>query len=141
MKLNCVVCKKEFSHAQPHTKFCTTECRKNDWGRRWGRTSDKSVSAGTVGAIAEMAVSMDLMQKGYSVFRALSPACHCDLMVTKNLVDTLRIEVRTGYKGDQDKTTFPYHPTDIGRQDIIAVYIRALDLVEYYLPGKILTFL
>lgn len=56
------------------------------------------VSTGTVEAISELRVSVDLLAKGYEVFRALSPSCSCDLTVMKN-GELLRIEVRTAYRG------------------------------------------
>jgi len=131
----CEVCLEDFVAKQAHTKFCSQECKKKREGEKWGRSSDRSISAGTVGAIAEMAVAVDLMEKGYAVFRALSPACLCDLIALKDGV-SLRVEVRTGYKGEKEKTSFPLAPRDIGRQDIFGIYIRARKEVEYYNPSK-----
>lgn len=39
---------------------------------------------------------MDLMSKGYHVFRALSPSCPCDLLILKD-GELLKIEVKTAY--------------------------------------------
>jgi hypothetical protein len=44
-----------------------------------------------------MAAAIDLMKLGYEVFRALSPACSCDL-IALGPAGALRIEVRTGYR-------------------------------------------
>jgi len=41
------------------------------------------LATGTVGAIGELRVAIDLMSKGFDVFRALSPAASCDLLVMK----------------------------------------------------------
>ena len=51
----------------------------------------------TVGALSELRVCVDLMQRGYHVFRALSPACPCDLLVLTKSGQTIRIEVKTCY--------------------------------------------
>jgi hypothetical protein len=67
----------------------------------WGKnTSWNGLSSGTVGALQELRVSVDLMIRGYEVFRALSPSCSCDLMVL-NGNKMLRIEVRTAYENPQ----------------------------------------
>ena len=47
--------------------------------------------------MAELVIAADLMQKGYDVFRALSPHCFCDLLAVK-AGRTIRVEVRTGYR-------------------------------------------
>ena len=44
-----------------------------------------------------MVAAVDLMKRGYEVFRALSPACSCDL-IALGPFGALRIEVRTGKK-------------------------------------------
>jgi len=47
--------------------------------------------------MSEMAAAIDLMKRGYEVFRALSPHCSCDL-IALGPDGALRIEVRTGYR-------------------------------------------
>lgn len=54
------------------------------------------VSSGTVGAIAELVVTVWLFRRGWSVFRAVSPACKCDLIAMRNGA-LLRVEVATAY--------------------------------------------
>ena len=51
-------------------------------------------TAGTTGAISELKVCVDLMAKGYHIFRSESPCCPCDLVALKNGI-TLTVEVRT----------------------------------------------
>ena len=57
---------------------------------------DENIAPATVGAIGELRVCADLLERGYEVFRALDQARHsCDLIALKgNLI--LRIEVRSG---------------------------------------------
>ena len=50
----------------------------------------------SVGALHELVVAVDLLKKGYAVFRSLSPACSCDLAILKEK-RLLRVEVKTGY--------------------------------------------
>ena len=89
----CKQCGKELPSNR--WRFCSDECYRlftkakyEALNPRFGRTS------ATTGAISELRVSVDLMQRGYDVFRALSPSCPCDLAVLKN-GKLLRIEVRT----------------------------------------------
>jgi len=55
------------------------------------------IATGTTGAIGELKVAVDLMSKGFGVFRALSPNASCDLLVIKD-GKQFDIEVRTAYK-------------------------------------------
>jgi hypothetical protein len=54
------------------------------------------LATGTTGAISELVVATDLLRRGYSVFRSLSPACKCDLAILKGSI-LCRVEVKTGY--------------------------------------------
>lgn len=127
----CVVCAKDYKTNQPNRKFCSEDCNNQNLIIKWGRSSDKSIASATVGAISEMMVGAYFMKKGYATFRALSPACLCDLIVFKDGVFK-RIEVRTGYKALNGKISFPNPPRDAGRQDLFAVYVRALDEVHIF---------
>jgi hypothetical protein len=53
------------------------------------------LSASTKGAISELVVSTVLLKMGYHVFRALSPACPCDVIAMRDGV-LLKIEITTG---------------------------------------------
>lgn len=87
----CCVCQEEFEGAA-HQIYCSYKCKSKSLKiRDWG------LSKGTVGAIQELKVAVDLLSKGYEVFRAESPACSCDLVVLKNN-KVYRVEVRTGYR-------------------------------------------
>lgn len=41
------------------------------------------LTAGTQGAVSEMMAAVDLLRRGYEVFRALSPNAGCDLIALK----------------------------------------------------------
>lgn len=83
----------------------------------------KNVSPGTKGAIKELMVSVDLMNKGYQVFRAFSPQAPCDLIALKD-GKCLRVEVTTGhlYKcGGEDKLGWDRHNPE--NYDVIVVIL------------------
>lgn len=50
---------------------------------------------GDTGAVAEMLVCVDLLRRGYAIFRAVSPQCPCDLIAMAG-GRCWRVEVRTG---------------------------------------------
>lgn len=131
----CRQCKDVFiSRPRERTLICSRECRLNRQAFLQGRIRD-NLSASTSGAISEMAVSVDLMKKGYAVFRALSPACFCDLIAIKN-GKILRIEVRTVYQSKRGTVTFTIRPEDVGRQDIFALAVRVNNLISYFNTSK-----
>ena len=81
------------------TKWCSDKCsnsaREEEIDKHFGITRIRGLSSGSVGAVGEMRVAIDLLVKGYEVFRSISPNSSCDLIVCKN-GDVYRIEVRTG---------------------------------------------
>ena len=86
----CEDCKKKFkgTRNQRRCSECILE-------RRFPKRKPKGlISNGTTGAIQELKVSIDLMQKGFHVFRALSPSTFCDLFAFKD-GNQFDIEVRT----------------------------------------------
>lgn len=89
----CKNCGNLFSTARKNQKFCSRKCSQSGFGVR----SRYSVPTGSVGAIGELLVAADLLEKGFEVFRALSPCCSCDLAILRN-GSLIRVEVRTGYK-------------------------------------------
>jgi hypothetical protein len=75
----------------------------------------QGLSPGTVGAVGELMVAADLMQRGYHVFRALSPNAPCDLIAFRSGQTAVKVEVKTGYR-KADGTlahALPVHPIDV----------------------------
>lgn len=78
-------------------------------------------------------VCVDLLRKGWHVFRAVSPQSPCDLIAIKGIC-TIQIEVRTaGTRSKKGKIYAPKH----GKHDVLAVvkdfqieYSPALPVVE-----------
>jgi hypothetical protein len=81
------------------------------------------LNAGTVGAIGELIVSADLLQKGYEVFRALSPSSSCDLAILTKEKKLIRVEVKTGYRTKMTGRLGCAKP-DNARFDILAIVFR-----------------
>ena len=99
-----------------------------------------SLPSSTVGAIAELVVGIDLMSKGYDVFRAISPACSCDIVALSGNTSR-RIEVRTGHRLANGKLLFSKTAKDQGRQDLFAVVVHGSPTEIVYLsPDGVTSF-
>lgn len=90
-KKKCIKCAVNYKGV--HNQLYCPACRKTVYvvGGEF-----PELSTSTVGAIQELRVAVDLMRKGYDVFRALSPSASCDLFFIKEGKGH-RVEVRTGY--------------------------------------------
>ena len=89
--------------------------------------------AGTVGAIAELRVSVDLLSKGYEVFRALNPSCPCDLAI---LCDNrlFRVEVRTAHRSGYTGKVY----CDPSKKEYYDILAQVLPEQIVYIPELIL---
>ena len=114
-------------------KYCSDTCREIDArGNYHVANATLGISPGTVGAMGELLVSVDLMRRGYDVFRALSPNCACDLAVVA-AEGLIRIEVRTGYRSRTGSLHYSHNkPGQECRYDIMAVVLH--DGTITYLP-------
>lgn len=117
--------------AKPKTKLtCSRECGKKYATLATGRkTYGNELPSATIGAISEIEVAMFLMRKEYSVFRALSQACFCDLIAVKGEI-ILKVEARTGYIGENGKVTYP--KTQRGVIDCYGIYIPRSKQVMFF---------
>jgi hypothetical protein len=121
--VRCGDCGKSFFQKISTQVYCSDECRKSAQEkerRSKGYVPKNNMATGTTGAASELIVCADLLKKGFHVFRAQSPACPCDLIAMKRH-GILRIEVRTGTRGNSGKLFFPFSGNDSGRSDVIAV--------------------
>lgn len=127
---NCVTCNKPIVNllmGRPR-KFCNTRCEKRFRSiERRELNPPSNLPNATTGAISELKVSIDLLSKGYNVFRALSPSCPCDLAILMD-GELLKVEVTTGRYTVGGKATYAAH--DETKFDILAVVLP--DSIMYY---------
>lgn len=90
----CAVCGGVFTPKSKDHILCSPQCRLVK-GRQHHPDRGFNLPKPTVGAMSEMLVCTDLLKEGYHVFRAVSPACPCDLIALKD--ETVRVEVKTGW--------------------------------------------
>lgn len=127
-QLKCITCSKSFESSWNHAVTCSVECRKEKDLVRSGRKGYENISSGTAGAITEMLIASDLMKNEFSVFRALSPACFCDLIAVKN-GKIFRVEVKTAYRSKNGN--IGTSPTVSSNYDVLGLYIRQEDRIFY----------
>lgn len=128
----CEECRQPFETTRKFQRFCTAGCGRQNYSRgygyRAGVVNPLALSPSTVGAISELKVATDLMAKGYAVFRAMSPACVCDLAVLCN-EQLLRVEVTTAFVLESGKRIAPKKDAD--KYDILAHVISATGEIIY----------
>lgn len=119
-KKECNQCKTDFTGRSIST-FCSKTCRQKFYKLKNNQVAEfKGLSTSTTGALNEYRVAIDLLSKGYEVFRSMSPNCTCDIVIRKvGILQTL--EVKTGYKLPSGVLV---HPKPIYKTDILAVVSR-----------------
>jgi hypothetical protein len=122
--VECQICGKKFTAFQKTKLYCSTGCSNQ---RRYGKAKLRKagISTGTRGAISEVVVCADLMERGMEVFRAVSPACSCDLAILNN-AGLLRVEVRTGYR---DLITGKINAQRNHNADILAICVNGEEVI------------
>ena len=120
--------------SSPRRRYCSRVCKNAANYNRADRTMIGAPTA-TVGAAHELLVCVDLMRRGYHVFRAVSPSSPCDLVVFRGDEKPLRIEVRTAARSVGGKI---YIPADKGteRYDVKAWVFHDGDIM--YVPENAL---
>ena len=128
--LPCRRCGAEFRPASARHEFCSNDCRlaERDAGRGTASVRNRfGLNPGDLGALSELRVCVDLAERGYSVFRALSPSAPCDLIALAPDGAVLRVEVKTGYRGLRHGSEGPISARSV--YDVLA--IAHPDGVEY----------
>ena len=135
MNTICIRCQSPISNRRQRygAKFCTNKCSYQHQKEKYVRyRTNDSVSHITVGAISELFVAVDLMKRGYHVFRSLSSACPCDLAILKDDKTLIRVEVTTGRKFNGK--VMHNKLSKSARYDLLAVVIGDDEI--YYTPEE-----
>lgn len=107
-KRKCPICDSAIPRTRekyPATKYCSEECSKVAQTRRYRELNpEPNLERNTRGAISEHRVIVDLLSRGFEVFKAVSGASSCDLAILQN-GNLYRVEVKTGHYG---KIGVPY---------------------------------
>ena len=133
--MKCLYCSKSFTPSKQAKaagkKYCSPKCRYRYWNEksRGQSFAKEGISTGTVGAMSELLASIDLMRRGFEVYRALSPSSSCDLIALKNS-RIYKFEVRTAYRNQDGSIN--YSKTSIRADRVVAILLR--ENVVVYIP-------
>lgn len=130
IKETCLFCKKIFEAGKfQKRKFCSVECRK-DYNKQVLRKNNPLVfelPSGTVGAIGELRICVDLLTRGYHVYRSVSPSCPTDLAIMHQ-GKLYGIEVVTGYVSLKGKLCHNKIYIKNPQFDIVAIVLKNGDI-------------
>jgi len=130
----CVICGSLVPPARVSRgcRICSNVCRREAGKQRQREVNGHrpGISTGKSGAIAEMLTAVDLCERGWDVFRAVSQASSCDLVVCKGW-QTHRIEVRTGSQSVSQKTPNAASYRGEHRADTLALVLRNPHQIVY----------
>ena len=132
MEKKCKFCYKIFKPKRPNNIYCSDKCRgeiarERAYGNRYDYR--KKLNRGQMGAVSELIICADLLKKGFYVFRAVSPSCFCDLIVTDGK-KTLKIEVKSGRKTKNGVIHFQKNSSHLELIDIFAVAFK--NSIKYF---------
>lgn len=94
----CRVCGKPIPESRKRYRsfYCSHGCKLSVERNKYRKANPVSiVGRAQSGAVSELLVCADLLRRGFEVFRAVCPACSCDLAVLKDGI-LQRVEVKTG---------------------------------------------
>lgn len=115
---------------RPAVQFCSDACVKN-YKLLMGRRKRPPHNTAIVGAMSELTVALDLLERGFHVFRSVAPVSLCDFVIVKPGDTPQRVEVKTAYKSPTTGTLT--HPkADPATYDILALVVQHREIT--YIP-------
>ena len=94
----CALCLKKITGKySSRKKYCDKTCAQKFYIDKVQKINPTyNLPTGTIGALNELRVCMDLLGKYFHVYRAISPSCKCDLIAHRG-EKLFSVEVTTGY--------------------------------------------
>jgi len=108
-KKHCTHCAIAYKSEYKHQKYCSVYCKeKARYEKRQQLRPSVPIDNGTQGASSELRVVIDLISKGYMVFRNVCPTGSIDLIAVERGKNgsVLRVEVKTCPRGSEVKTKY-----------------------------------
>lgn len=129
---NCRYCNKPLPEGKRGNQvYCNAQCQKDALARQWREKNPKSplgaVAAGTVAEANDMRVCIDLLGRGFSVYRAAFPAMPYDIIAVDpgapfELDYINSIATTTGYRTAAGTVTYN-SKVDKRGADVVAVVL------------------
>lgn len=124
----CTQCGTTFEQLRSNQKFCGKACASEFQKQKWRLQNPKSplgiVATGTTAEINEMRVTIDLLQRGFEVYRAAFQGMPCDMLIRKMewpATQSIRVEVTTGNRTAAGTVVHP--DRDAATFDVLAVVL------------------
>lgn len=117
--VKCFVCETIITTGPKNKKYCSQTCMRKATGTY---TIYPHLANGTVGALNELKVCVDLMDKGCEVYRALSPTTAYDLIIIYKGVK-YSVEVKTAYRSSAGNIMKPALRENQKDVDILATVV------------------
>ena len=123
--MTCKYCDKPFpADAKSNRRFCNKVCAsafaKESWRQQNPKSALGTIATGTKAEVNEMRVAIDLLEKGYEVYRAAFQGMPCDL-IARQFGVYQRVEVTTGNKSPNGTVAHPKR--DAATYDMLAVVV------------------
>lgn len=131
-KVSCVTCGIVFKSGSSVSKYCSQKCRPPRKAPNLLRAFP-SVPRELKGACGELHVSIDLLGKGFEVYRNISSHGSLDLVAYGKNGTLLKVEVTTGYTLN-GKLFYGKHEKHKARFDVIAVVTPTT--IAYFMNDK-----
>lgn len=112
--------------ARSNQVYCSTTCAREYVKREWRERNPKSplgaLAAGTIAEAHVMRVCIDLLEKGWQVYRAAFPAMDFDIFAMRPEWEVaLRVKVTTGMRTNRGGVSHPKR--DRTKFDVLAIVI------------------
>lgn len=124
----CKFCTKRLVGGRKDRVYCDTACANEDQRRKWREKNPKSplgeLQNNTVAEVNEMRVAIDLLSRGYEVYRAAFQGMPCDMYICGAKVqpyDHYRVEVTSGNRSTSGAVTHPKR--EAVNYDVLAVVL------------------
>jgi hypothetical protein len=112
-------CGAQFEKTSNRKVYCKPTCQEEHYYVKTRAYADSGLTRTTVGDIGELRVGVDLLARGYDVFKSLCGNCWTDLIVA---IDgkLLSVQVRTGRRTSSGTLMYP---KDKEHSDMTAVVL------------------
>lgn len=124
--IHCDFCNEVFVALRDDKRFCSKECRIEYNNQR----PENPLTPSNYGTILELQVSIDLMNKGYEVFKSVGTNSKCDLIARRGNC-YYAIEVRSGRNTYGNKIEYNKKATDDCDVYAVALTYPNLYLIYY----------
>ena len=115
-RVDCIVCGKLARSVSGKVEFCSSECREIHY---FGNDPEKGLGVSLIGPIHEYQVTVDLLRRGWHVYKSVTHTGPVDLIASKKGI-LLKVEVT---KAKRNKVTgkVTFSPHNETKYDVLAL--------------------